>query len=119
MPVLKKEIELEDGRKIWVRQASGMQKLKIEPIQAKVFRKFRHFGTNPAEWTEDQNIEFSDALDEAGGGMEDQIQTWIPGCILEEDFDIDTLTTTELMTLLSFVRGDDPEGAIPLVNSSE
>jgi hypothetical protein len=119
MPVLKKEIELEDGRKIWVRQASGMQKLKIETIQAKVFRKFRHFGANPAEWTEEQNIEFSDALDEAGGGMEMQIQTWIPNCIMEEDFDIDTLTTSELIEILSFVRGDDPEGALPLVTSSE
>jgi len=119
MPVLKKEIELEDGRKIWVRQASGMQKLKIETIQAKVFRKLRHFGANPGDWTEDQNIEFSDALDEAGGGMEAQINAWVPHCILEEDFDIDSLTTMELMELLSFVRGDDPEGAIPLVNSSD
>lgn len=119
MPVLKKEIELEDGRKVWVRQASGMQKLKIEAIQARIFRKFRHFGMNPAEWTEEQNLEFSDALDEAGGGMEAQISSWIPSCILDEDVDVDTLTTMELMELLSFVRGDDPEGAIPLVNSSE
>ena len=51
--------------------------------------------------------------------MEAQINSWVPGCILEEDFDIDSLTTGELMELLSFVRGDDPEGAIPLVNSSE
>ena len=119
MPALKKEIELNDGRKVWVRQASGMQKLKIEAIQARIFRKFRHFGQNPAEWTEEQNIEFSDALDEAGGGMEAQIEAWVPSCVLDEELDIDTLTTTELMSLLSFVRGDDPEGAIPLVNSSE
>lgn len=30
MPVLKKEIELDNGKKIWVRQASGMDKLAIE-----------------------------------------------------------------------------------------
>ena len=118
MPVLKKEIELNDGRKIWVRQASGMQKLRIENIQAKVFRKFRHFG-DPTEWTDEQNEDFVTALDEAGGGMEAQIEAWVPLCILDEDLDIDTLTTMELMKLLSFVRGDDPEGAIPLVNSSE
>ena len=47
MPVLKKEIELSDGKKIWVRQASGMEKLPIENIQAKVFRKTRHFGADP------------------------------------------------------------------------
>ena len=119
MPVLKKEIELEDGRKVWVRQASGMQKLKIEAIQARIFRKFRQYGDNPADWTEEQSMEFADALDEAGGGMEAQIETWIPSCILDEDLDIDSLTTMELMTLLSFVRGDDPEGAIPLAHSSE
>ena len=44
MPVLKKEIELADGTKIWVRQASGMEKLPIENKQATVFRKVRHFG---------------------------------------------------------------------------
>ena len=45
MPVMKKEIELDDGRKIWVRQASGMEKLKITNIQGKAFRKMRHAGT--------------------------------------------------------------------------
>ena len=41
MPVAEKEIELDDGSKILVRQASGRKKIKIEAIQAKVFRKFR------------------------------------------------------------------------------
>ena len=39
MPVKKKEFELDDGTTVWVRQASGMEKLKISNIQAKVFRK--------------------------------------------------------------------------------
>ena len=119
MPVLKKEIELEDGRKIWVRQASGMDKLKIENIQARTFRKFREYGLDPTEWTEEQHHEFQEALEEAGGGMEEQITQWVPNCIIEEDFDIDSLTSNELRNILLFVRGDDSEGAIPLVNSSE
>ena len=118
MPVLKKEIELNDGRKIWVRQASGMQKLRIENIQAKIFRKFRHFG-DPTEWTDEQNEQFVEALDEAGGGVTTQMAEWIPNCILDEDIDVDTLTSEELRNLLAFVRGDDPDGAIPLVASSE
>ena len=60
MPVLKKEIELSDGKKIWVRQASGMQKLKIENKQARVFRSVRHFGLDPTEWTEEQQTEFAE-----------------------------------------------------------
>jgi len=118
MPVLKKKIELNDGRKIWVRQASGMQKLRIENIQAKVFRKFKHYG-DPTEWTDEQNEEFVTALDEAGGGVSTQMADWIPDCILDDDIDVDTLTSGELRTLLAFVRGDDPEGAVPLGNSSE
>jgi len=118
MPVLKKEIELNDGRKIWVRQASGMQKLRIENIQAGVFRKFKHFG-DPIEWTDEQNEEFVTALDESGGGVATQMAEWIPKCILDEDIDVDTLTSQELRDILSFVRGDDPEGAIPLGNSSK
>ena len=114
MPVLKKEIELNDGRKVWVRQASGMDKLRIENIQAKTFRKFRHFGPDPAKWTEAQHEEFADSLDEAGGGIASQIEAWVPRCILDEDFDIDSLTSEELRTILGFVRGDDPEGAVPL-----
>lgn len=115
MPVLKKEIELNDGRKVWVRQASGMDKLRIENIQAKTFRKFRHFGPDPSKWTEAQHEEFADALDEAGGGITSQIEAWVPRCIIDEGFDIDSLTSEELRTILGFVRGDDPEGAVPLV----
>lgn len=115
MPVLKKEIELKDGTKVWVRQASGMEKIKIENIQAKIFRKTRHFGKDPTEWTPEQNEEFADMLDEAGGGMLDQIEAWIPNCIIEPvDFDYNILTSEEVRLLLSFVRGDTLEGGIPL-----
>ena len=44
---------------------------------------------------------------------------WVPNCILEEDFDINKLTSNEMRTILGFVRGDDPEGAIPLESSPE
>jgi len=117
MPVLKREIELDDGKKVWVKQANGMLKLRIENIQAQTFRKFRHFGANPTEWTEEQQEEFAAALDEAGGGMSDQIREWVPECLLDEGVDIDSLTSEELRSILFFVRGDDPEGAVPLVNS--
>ena len=49
MPVKKKEFELDDGSKIWVRQASGIEKLKISNMQAKVFRQFANKG-EPADW---------------------------------------------------------------------
>ena len=115
MPVLKKEIELADGTKIWVRQASGMEKLPIENIQAKVFRKTKHFGADPSEWTAEQNEEFAEMIDEAGGGMANQIQAWIPNCVIApEDFDINTLTSEEIRDILAFVRGDTLEGAVPL-----
>ena len=120
MPVLTKEFELDDGTKITVRQAGGFQKLKIENIQAKVFRDHMHFGLDVSEWTIEQQKEFSDAMDEAGAGMIDQMQEWIPNCIIEPaDFDVDNLTSTELRMILGFVRGDDPEGAIPLEPSQE
>jgi hypothetical protein len=114
MPVLRKEIELNDGKKIWVRQASGMDKLKIEKVQAATLRKCRHFGTDPTEWTDDQQQEFATLLDESGGGLQDQIATWLPKCVLDDTVDIDLLTSDELMMLLAFVRGDDIEGAVPL-----
>jgi len=113
MPVMKKEIELEDGTKIWVRQASGMEKLAVTNAQGKAFRKMRHAG-EPENWTEEQEEEFADLIEELGGGVEEQMASWIPPCILEEDFDINLLTTEELMKILSFVRGDDKDGAIPL-----
>lgn len=119
MPVLKKEIELNDGTKIWVRQASGMDKLKIETAQARVFRDFRHFGLDPSEWSPKQNEEFAQAIDEAGCGIEQQMQQWIPKCVMDKDFDVESLTSEECRDILYFIRGDDLEGAIPLASSSE
>ncbi len=118
MPVLQKEIELDNGQRILVRQASGMEKIEIEARQAKVFRKVRHFGNNPLEWSSEQQEEFADLIDEAEAGPSSQIKDWIPNCILSEGVDINTLTSAELMKLLSFVRGDDEEGGVPLSNSS-
>lgn len=115
MPILKKELELDDGRKVWVRQASGMERLKLEASQARVFRSFRHFGPDPTEWTEEQQLEFADAMDNAEAGPNAQIEKWVPECILEEDLDINTLTTLELHAILRFVRGDDPDGAVPFL----
>tara|TARA_R110000803_G_scaffold82288_1_gene148370 strand:- start:9291 stop:9641 length:351 start_codon:yes stop_codon:yes gene_type:complete len=115
MPVLKKEIELNDGKKIWVRQASGMEKLRIENIQTKVFRKLRHYGSDPTAWTPEQHEDFAVTLDEEGGGMEDQINAWIPNCVISPpDFDINSLTSAEVRDILGFVRGDTLEGAVPL-----
>lgn len=116
MPVLRKEITLDDGSVIEVKQVSGMKKLQIENIQAKVFRQFRHFG-NPLEWDEKQQFEFADALDEAGAGITAQAHAWLPDCIVTEDVDIDDLNSAELLRVLQFVRGDEedaPEGALPL-----
>ena len=114
MPVLKKEIELDNGKTIMVLQASGMDKLKIEKVQAMTLRKCRHFGADPTEWTDEQQEEFAILLDEAGGGLEDQIQAWLPKCVLDEEIDINLLTSEEVMRVLNFVRGDDLEGAVPL-----
>lgn len=111
---MKKELTLEDGRKVWVRQASGMEKLDIETKQQRVFRKFRHFGPDPSEWTPEQHEELAEALDDVGAGMNAQIAAWVPDCILDENVSADMLTSEELRTILSFVRGDTLEGAIPL-----
>lgn len=116
MPIMQKEFELTDGQKILVRQASGLEKLKIEAIQAKAFRKCRDFGANPAEWTPEQHEEFSQTLEEMGGGLEAQMREWVPPCILTENIDANILTSTELRELLGFVRGDDEDGAVPLDN---
>ncbi len=116
MPVLSKEIELDDGSKILVRQASGREKIGLESRQARVFRKFRHFG-QPESWTEDQQFEFSDALDDEEAGIATQIETWLPLCIIDEEKSIDDLNTAEMLRVLAFIRGDDeiaPEGASPL-----
>lgn len=120
MPVMTKEFELEDGSKILVRQAGGMTKLRIENIQARIFREHMHFGLDPTEWTDEQQNQFTDALEAAGAGMDAQMEAWIPKSVIEpKDFDVDTLTSKELRMILGFVRGDDPEGAPPLDNSAE
>jgi len=116
MPILKKEIELDDGTKIWVRQASGMEKLKITNIQGKAFRKMSHAG-GPEKWTEEQNEEFASMVDELGGGVEAQMEAWVEPCILDEKIDVNTLTFEELNSILQFVRGDDEEGAVPFLSS--
>ena len=116
MPVMKKEIELDDGKKIWVRQASGMERLKITNIQGRAFRKMRHAG-DPTEWTDEQNEEFATIVDEMGGGVEAQMEAWIKPCILDENVDINLLTFDELTIILQFVRGDDEEGAVHFQSS--
>jgi len=118
MPVAQKEIELDDGTLILVKQASGRKKLKIEARQAKVFRQFRHYGS-PVDWTIEQHEEFSDALDELDAGIEAQVEAWLPDCILTEGVDLDDLTTNEIMTLLNWVRGDTEEASIPLESLQE
>jgi len=118
MPVAEKEIVLDDGSTILVKQASGRKKLKIEAIQARTFRKFRHYG-EPTEWTQEQHEEFADALDEAGAGIEAQVDEWLPNCIVSEGVDLDDLTSSEILKLLNWVRGDTEEAAIPLESSQE
>ena len=116
MPIMKKEIELDNGQKIWVRQASGMERLKITTKQGRAFRKMQHAG-EPSKWTDEQNEEFASMLDDMGAGIDAQIEAWIPPCIMDEDVDINTLTFDELNEILAFVRGDDEEGAVPFQSS--
>ena len=118
MPIAQKEIELNDGSKIMVRQVSGRKKLKIETIQARVFRGFKDRG-EPQDWGMDIHEEFADALDEAGAGIEDQVDSWLGECIISDDLDLDDLESDELMRVLSWVRGDDETAAIPLDSSQE
>tara|TARA_R100000995_G_C3483112_1_gene125299 strand:+ start:41 stop:397 length:357 start_codon:yes stop_codon:yes gene_type:complete len=118
MPVATKEIELNDGSTMLVKQVSGRKKLKIEAKQARVFRQFRHFG-DPTEWTPEQHEEFADGLDAAEAGLEAQVEQWLPDCIISEGLTIDDLESDELMRVLSFCRGDTEEGAIPLESSQE
>ena len=42
------------------------------------------------------------------------IMSLVPPCILEDGFNMDLLDRDELMEIFEFVRGDDPEGAVPL-----
>ena len=116
MPIKKKEFELDDGTKVWVRQASGIEKLKISNIQARVFREFQERG-DPADWDTETNIEFSDRLDEEGGGMEAQIDNWLSPCVISDDFNVNLFTVEELLPVLTFVRGDDEEGAVSFLSS--
>lgn len=127
MPVARKDIELDDGSVITVRQVSGKKKLKIEARQAKIFRDYRHFG-EPTEWTTEQHEEFADALDGAGAGLQAQVDEWLEDCILTDGIDIDDLTSEELLEVLSFVRGDveleestgqEEGGSVPLEQSQE
>lgn len=114
MPVLKKEIELNNGKKVWVRQASGLDKLKIEAKQGRAMRKCRSFGPDPSKWTDEQMEEFLDLCDKEGAGFTDQVESWLPNCLLDDTIDPDTLTSEELVMILNVIRGDDSEGAIPL-----
>ena len=114
MPVLKKEIELDDGRKVWVRQASGLDKLKIEAKQGRVMRKLRHFGTDLANWTDEQMEQFLDMCEEHECGFTAQVEAWLPSCLLDDNIDPNTLTSEEMLRILNVIRGDDNEGAIPL-----
>ena len=97
MAVLKKQFEI-GSKSIWVRQASGMERLKYETMLAKTFRKFRHFGT-----------------ESRGGAMEDQIRELVPPCLME-DTDLNLIDRDTLMEIFDFVRGtsEEPEGAVPL-----
>jgi hypothetical protein len=113
MPILKKEFEIGE-KKIWVRQASGMERLKFETLLAKTFRKFKHFGMEQDKWTDEQSEEFMAALEDAGGDINNQMREMIPPC-LPSDFDINMLDRDELMEIFSFIRAvDEPEGAVPL-----
>ena len=114
MPVLKKEIELNNGRKVWIKQASGLDKLKIEAKQGRVMRKCRSFGNDLSAWTEEQMDEFMDLCEKEGCGFTSQVEAWLPNCLLDEELDAESLTSDELVKVLNVIRGDDNEGAVPL-----
>ena len=114
MTVLKKQFDL-GSKKIWVRQASGMERLKFETILAKTFRKFKHFGTDQSKWSDEQQEEFMVALENAGAGMFDQLEVLVPKCIIDP-IDINLIDRDMLMEIYEFVRGDEKEveGSVPL-----
>lgn len=112
MATLKKQFKI-GNKEIWVRQASGMERLKFETILAKVYRKFKHYGVDQEGWTDDQQEQFLDALEEAGGGMTNQLYELVPQCIMDE-IDINLIDRDELMQIYSFVSGNDEEGSVPL-----
>jgi len=113
MTVLKKQFDI-GSKKIWVRQASGMERLRFESILAKTFRKYKHFGVDQNKWTEDQQEEFMIALEDAGAGMFNQLQELVPNCLIDE-VDMNLIDRDLLMEIYEFVRGDvEGEGSIPL-----
>ena len=54
MPVKKKEFELDDGTKITLKQASGLDKLKLSNAQSRVFKSFNM--EKVEEWTPEQQM---------------------------------------------------------------
>ena len=88
MPVLKKEIELSNGTKIWVKQASGLDKLRIEAKQGRVMRKCRSFGSDLSAWTEEQMDEFMDLCEKEECGLAAQVESWLPSCLLDKELDL-------------------------------
>jgi len=114
MAVMKKQFDI-GSKKIWVRQASGMERLKYETLLAKTFRKFKHFGPDNTKWTPEQQEEFLVALEDAGASIEDQIRDMVPSCLVDE-VDMNLIDRDDLMEIFDFVRGgeDTPEGAVPL-----
>ena len=119
VPVKRKLFELNDGKKVWITQASGMQKLPLETAHAKALRKCRHYGMDPTEWTEEQQEEFFEMVEGYGGGLDAQIALLLPLCVGEyEDggqCDVNTLMSDEIVPLIAFIRGEgDEEGAVPL-----
>jgi len=120
MPVKTTEIELNDGTKVKVRQASGLEKLPFESILAKAFRKHRTFGIDQQKWTEEQQEQFLSELDNLGGGMDSQIAALVPPCILSEEIDVNMLTADELREIYLYVKGGtDEDGEPPLDSSGE
>ena len=120
MPIKKKLFELEDETKVWVRQASGLEKLKIEGIHATAMRKCKAFGSDMTKWTDEQSDEFWNVIEEMGGGLTAQIEHLIPICIMSmedgSECDINMLKSEEILPMLPFIRGDDGEGdCVPLV----
>ena len=118
MPVKQRLFELEDGSKVWVRQASGLEKLKIEGCHARAFRKCRHFGQDMSTWTEEQQDEFWELIEDMGGGLTAQIAHLAPLCIQKYDdgreCDVNHLKSEEILLMLPFIKGEDEEGSIPL-----
>ena len=114
MTILKKQFDL-GSKKVWVRQASGMERLRFETILAKTFRKFKHFGEEQSKWTDEQQEEFMIALEDAGAGMYNQLEELVPKCIIDP-IDINIIDRDTLMDMYMFVRGDSEvdDSAIPL-----